>query len=131
MTGGRAVAMLEFNLTAVTYNVSSVNLNQAVLIIYNITTKVHSSIDTAWRQWQKEEFIPLTMQTGCFINAKLLHLLEQDDSEGKTYALQLTAETVDMYEVYVNEHAALARQNTLERWGNKIISFHSLLEVIH
>lgn len=101
------------------------------MIVYNITTKVHHSIDTAWLHWQKEKIIPEIMEIGCFTDAKILRLLNQDDSEGKTYALQFTAGSLEGYNVYLNMYAALQRQGSVEKWGNKIISFHSLLEVIH
>ena len=101
------------------------------MVVYNITTQVHHSIDTVWLQWQKEKVIPEIMETGCFTTAKLFRLLEQDDSEGKTYALQCTADTIENYEAYLHTHAARLRTGAIEKWGNKIISFHSLLEVIH
>jgi len=101
------------------------------MIVYNITTKVHHSIDASWLQWQKEKVIPEIMETGCFAAVKLLQLLEQDDSEGKTYALQLTADTTEKYDAYARTHAKRLRTKAIEKWGDKIISFHSLLEVIH
>ena len=101
------------------------------MIVYNITTKVHHSIDAFWLQWQKEKVIPEIMETGCFAAVKLLQLLEQDDSEGKTYALQLTADTTEKYDAYSRTHAKRLRTKAIEKWGDKIISFHSLLEVIH
>ena len=101
------------------------------MVVYNITTKVHHSIDADWLRWQKDIVIPETIATGCFTSAKIFRLLEQDDSEGNTYALQCAVENIDRYNEYVNEHATLFRKKALEKWGNKIISFHSLLELIH
>ncbi len=101
------------------------------MIVYNITTKVHHSIDTMWLQWQKQTIIPGVMETGCFTTAKMLCLLEQDDSEGRTYALQFTANTAEDYQLYLRIHAPSMRQRAVEKWGDKVISFHSLLEVIH
>jgi hypothetical protein len=101
------------------------------MIIYNVTTKVHHSIDSAWLQWQKEKVIPEIMETGCFTAAKIFRLLEQDDSEGNTYAMQFSADSIAVYDNYSTMHAPLLRKKAVEKWGNKIISFHSLLEVIH
>jgi Domain of unknown function (DUF4286) len=100
------------------------------MIIYNITTKVHTSVDAAWLHWQQHEHTPETMATGFFTSHKLFRLLEQDDSDGNTYAIQYTAITKEHYNLYMIEHAQLLRQKALEKWGDKTISFRSVLEVI-
>ena len=101
------------------------------MLVYNITTKVHASVDAAWLQWQHEENIPATMATGFFTAYKLLRLLEQDDTEGNTYAIQYTAITEEQYQQYMIIHAPLLQHKALENWGDSTISFHSVLEVIH
>jgi hypothetical protein len=101
------------------------------MIVYNITTKVHAAIDAAWLQWQREEHIPEIMSTGLFTGYKLCRLLEQDDSDGKTYAIQYAASTPELYHQYMNIYAPLLRKKAFEKWGDNIISFHSVLEVIH
>jgi hypothetical protein len=101
------------------------------VIVYNITTKVHAAIDAAWLQWQREEHIPETMATGFFTAYRLLRILDQDDSDGNTYAIQYTATTAAQYHQFMHEHAPLMRKIATDKWGNSIISFHSVLEVIH
>ena len=104
--------------------------SSALMIIYNITTKVHHSIDTAWLQWQREKYIPEIMATGLFSAYTFCRLLEQDDSEGNTYAVQYTAAGAENYQQYIQLHAPLIRKKAQEKWGDAIISFHSALEVI-
>jgi hypothetical protein len=101
------------------------------MIVYNITTKVHSNIDAAWLQWQKEEHIPEMMATGLFTDYKLFRLLDQDDSEGNTYVIQYSAANADQYSQYTTVYAALLRQKAFRKWGDQFISFRSVLEVIH
>jgi hypothetical protein len=100
------------------------------MIVYNITIKVHASIDAAWLQWQLQENIPEITGTGFFISHKLFRLLEQDDSDGKTYAVQYMAMNEEQYQLYLIEYAEWFRQKAFKKWGDKIISFHSILEVI-
>jgi hypothetical protein len=100
------------------------------MIIYNITTKVHASIDGAWAQWQQKENIPEIMATGFFLSHKFFRLLEQDDSDGNTYAIQYTAINKEQYQLYLIEYDQLLRQKAHKKWGDKTISFHSVLEVI-
>jgi len=101
------------------------------MIIYNITTKVSTGIDAAWVKWQREQHIPEMMRTGLFIDYTFSQLLEQDDSEGKTYVVQCRISNMDNYESYINRFAAKMRESAFEAWGNQFISFRSILEVIH
>ena len=101
------------------------------MIVYNITTKVHKVIDADWLQWQKREHIPEIMATGFFASFSIFRLLEQDDSEGNTYAIQFNASSTDNYRQYTEQHAPLLRKKALDKWGNQVISFRSVLEVIH
>ena len=100
------------------------------MVLYNITTKVAASIDAAWLQWQQQEHIPETMNTGFFSTARLFRLLEQDDSEGNTYAVQYTAVTAEKYYLYRAGYAALLRQKAFEKWGDATISFSSVLQEV-
>ncbi|MFT3932656.1 MAG: DUF4286 family protein [Chitinophagaceae bacterium] len=100
------------------------------MIIYNITTKVHSSIDEPWLQWLQQEYIPAIMATGHFTGYKLCRLLEQDDSEGNTYAIQYFAPTPVSYKAYDVQHSATMRKKALDKWGGHTISFHSVMEII-
>jgi len=100
------------------------------MIVYNITTKVHSAVDAAWLQWQREEHIPAIMATGFFIDFKICRLLEHDDSEGKTYAVQYSCSSKEQYHAYTEKYAPLLREQALKKWGDQVISFRSLLEVI-
>ena len=94
------------------------------MIVYNITTKVHASVDEDWLQWQKDENIPAIMATGFFNAFKICRLLEQDDSEGNTYAVQFTAPTEKDYIQFINEYAAQMRKNAAEKWGaDHLLSF--------
>ena len=101
------------------------------MIIYNVTTKVTHAICQPWLQWIKEEHIPDIINTGCFTNAAILQLLEVDDSEGPTYAVQYFAESKSQYNIYLEKFAPLMRQKAIEKWGDKFIAFRSIMQVIN
>lgn len=101
------------------------------MFIYNVTIKVDNSVAKEWLEWLKEEHIPEVMQTGCFTSHKILRLLEVDDSEGETYAIQYYAESKALYNNYLNKHAALLRDKSFEKWGNKFISFRSFMQIVN
>ena len=101
------------------------------MIIYNVTIKVHHSIKDAWLQWLQQEHIPDIIQTGCFTHATILRLLEVDDSEGPTYAVQYFAESKGLYNNYIESHAAAMRQKGFDKWGDGFFAFRSVMQVVN
>lgn len=101
------------------------------MIIYNVTIKVDASIHHEWLSWLKQEHIPDIINTGCFTSANILRLLETDDIDGPTYAIQYFAESKALYNIYIEKYAGLMRQKSFDKWGNQFIAFRSLLEVVN
>ena len=99
-------------------------------IIYNVTTKVDTAAVDNWLRWIKEVHIPDMMSTGCFTHTVILLLLEVDDTEGPTYAVQYHCENRAHYNLYIERHAPLMRKKTVDTWGEKVLSFRSVLEMI-
>jgi hypothetical protein len=101
------------------------------MIIYNVTVKITQTIHSDWLQWLKEEHIPDIIQTGCFTHATILRLLEVDDTEGPTYAVQYFAESKGLYNNYIENHAAVMREKGFTKWGNQFIAFRSVMQVVN
>ena len=100
------------------------------MYIYNVTTKVHTSIQSEWLKWLQEEHIPEIIETGCFTSTSILQLLEIDDTEGPTFAVQYKAESKGLYNQYTEKFAGSMRQKSFDKWGDKVIAFRSLMQVI-
>ena len=101
------------------------------MVIYNVTSKVTHAIAASWLQWMKEEHIPEVIGTGCFTHATILRLIETDDTEGPTYAIQYHAPDKAAYNLYVQQFAEAMRQKASSRWGQQYIAFRSVLEVVN
>lgn len=100
-------------------------------MIYNVTIQVTHAIHNQWLQWMKEEHIPEVMQTGCFEKYQWVQLLETDETEGVTYAVQYYCTTKENYETYISQYAPLLRQKGLDKWGNQFIAFRSLMSIVN
>jgi hypothetical protein len=100
------------------------------MIIYNITTKVHSAIAKEWLQWLKDIHLKEILDTGCFKDFKIVKLLEMDEEEGPTYALQLYADSKAIYNQYVENSAGKMRQAAFDKWGDKFISIRTVMQVV-
>jgi hypothetical protein len=101
------------------------------MIVYNVTSKVSHAIAADWLTWLKAEHIPDLVNTGCFTHAVILHLLEADDEEGITYAVQYHAESRALYNRYMDQFSAEMRKKAIDKWGDKVIAFRTLMQLVH
>ena len=100
-------------------------------IIYNLTIQVEKSVASQWLQWLTTEHIPQILATGCFSGYRLVRLLEVDETEGLTYAVQYEAQSKADYNRYIELHANAMRQLAYDKWGQRFIAFGSVMEVVH
>jgi hypothetical protein len=71
------------------------------MLLYNITTKVDNAISDEWLQWQRKIHVPEIMASGLFYEYRVYRLLEQDDSEGKTYITQFLTYSEKIFDEYL------------------------------
>ncbi len=100
------------------------------MIIYNVTTKVRRNIANDWLQWLKDVHVKEILNTGCFTDFKIVKLLEIDEEEGPTYALQLYADSKAIYNQYVEKFAGKMRQDAFDKWGDQFISIRSVMQIV-
>lgn len=100
------------------------------MFIYNVTIKLDEAIHGQWLPWLQQEHIPDVIATGCFTKATILKLLEIDDSEGPTYAIQYFAESKALYNWYIEKFAPEMRQRSFDKWGNQFVAFRSVMQVV-
>jgi hypothetical protein len=102
---------------------------QITMIIYNVTIKVNSDIADAWLNWMKTEHIADVMGTGLFVDARLCRLLEQDETEGVTFAAQYFCNSLAEYNTYIDKHAQQMRDKGFKLFGGKFIAFRTVMEI--
>jgi hypothetical protein len=98
------------------------------MILYNVTVKVDHSIQADWLRWMKEEHIPEVMGTGCFLESKFWQLIDVDDADGFTYAVQYVAEDKAAYSRYLELFAPNMRKKGNDKWGDRFIAFRTVME---
>ena len=97
------------------------------MIIYNVTVKVDPLIAEEWLKWIRSEHIPEIMNTGCFTDFKIVRLLEVDDSEGPTYAIQYSALSKEDYNRYIDFHSSELIKKSFDKWGEQFFAFKSVM----
>ena len=100
------------------------------MIIYNVTVKVEAAIAAPWLAWMLNEHIPDILATECFFDYTVVKLLDIDETEGPTYAIQYHARSKADYNRYLEFHAAEMRKRSFDKWGERFIAFRTLMEVV-
>jgi L-rhamnose isomerase len=101
------------------------------MLIYNVTTKIDPSIHEKWVGWMKDHHIPAVMQTGCFTHYHFVRVLDIDEMDGPTYAVQYFIENRAQYDKYIDTYASALRQDSTQLWGQLMIGFRSLMAVVN
>ena len=100
------------------------------MIVYNVTTKIDDSVHEEWLQWMKSIHIPDVMKTGYFIENRMLKVLGEGEEYKNTYSIQYTCRAMkDFLEYEVHKAPALRKEHN-DKYGNKFVSFRTLLEVV-
>ena len=101
------------------------------MIIYNVTCNVEKHMAENWLQWMRDEHLPDVMGTGCFKDYKILKLINQEeDDHGVNYAIQYTCESHEILNKYRTEHGPGLQAKTLAKFGDQVMAYRSVLEVI-
>jgi hypothetical protein len=100
------------------------------MIVYNVTVKIDLSVHDLWLRWMKEEHVPRVMETGCFVGHKMYRVLQEDETEGITYAFQYFANNISDYFDYKEKHAAALQKESLDLFPGKYTAFRTILKEV-
>jgi hypothetical protein len=100
------------------------------MIVYNVTIKIDPQIEMEWLTWLKNEHVTGIMATGLVIDYKIFHLLEAEE-DGITYVVQYFMPSIEHYKKYIDEFSLQFRQNTFDKWGDRFISFRTVMEIVN
>jgi hypothetical protein len=99
------------------------------MIIYNVTVSVEDDIKDAWLEWMRATHIPELMSLGFFLKAQINRIIIQDDSDN-TFAITYTCSSMkELHQYQINFSSELQKKHS-ERFGEKAVSFRTLMEVI-
>ena len=101
------------------------------MVLYNVTVNVEDGVLQDWLSWMKNHHIPEIMSTGCFVENKMLRLINDDpEAQGQTFAVEYYAKSMSMVNDYLQNHAPAIAQKHVQRYMNRCVSFRTVLEEI-
>jgi hypothetical protein len=101
------------------------------MILYNVNCHMEQSMASEWLKWMQDVHIPEVMATGCFQSYRILKVLTNaTDDEGVNYSIQYDAASMAEYVRYRDQFAPSMQQQTKARYGERVLAFRTLLEVV-
>ncbi len=100
-------------------------------ILYNVTMKMDKSIADDCLQWLVAVHAPQIVASGCFTHFRVFHLLDLDDSEGPTYAIQYFGNSMNDYQHYADELEAYFFNELHMMWGGRLALFGTLMKAVN
>ena len=64
------------------------------MILYNVTTNIHESVQDQWLSWMQTKHIPEILATKKFSSAKIVKVLIEEEMGGTTYSVQYTTDKI-------------------------------------
>ena len=101
------------------------------MIIYNVTTLVSWPVHEDWKEWLFNEFLPEIMDTQLFSHYQVVRLMEVNEDEGPTYAVQLYMKHTSDFNAYREKYSRKFQEKEKDAWGDYATSFASLMQVIN
>ena len=92
---------------------------------------VEAEIEQAWLQWLVNDMAPHILATDCFTRFSTLKLLEMDDTDSSTYAVQFFSKNLEDYQRYTKNLAGDFTKKSFDKWGEKTFSFSTIMQVIN
>lgn len=100
------------------------------MVLYNVTIVLDPTIKTEWEEWMKTVHIPDVMATGFFLEYKMSRVIDQNNPDDSTYAIQYLCKSMEALEDYQLNHAPKLQAEHTNRYSGKFGAFRTLLKVL-
>ncbi len=100
------------------------------MIVYNVTVKIDLSVADDWLTWMRREHIPEVIATGLFVSYRLLRIVEEEEPDGMTYAVQYTCSSRASFDTYLKKYAPELQKKHRDRYNNSYIAIRTLMQVV-
>ncbi|HMJ69684.1 MAG TPA: DUF4286 family protein [Cyclobacteriaceae bacterium] len=100
------------------------------MIIYNVTCSVDREIADEWISWMKDKHIPELLNTGLFFEYRIFKVLDHNDTATLSFAVQYYSKSMDHIDEYLQKHATRLRSDVQNRYGDRVVSYRTLLEEV-
>ena len=100
-------------------------------ILYNITMQVEKQLLEDWLSWIQLEHIPSIMGTGCFIKHQVLRLMNNNQQDEQTFAIQYFASTIYKFNQFEENFLEHELKKISDKWNTSVMYFTTVMEIVN
>lgn len=100
------------------------------MIVFNTTYNVSNDKAVAFIKWLRTRYVPYATETGELKEARLAHLMVDNDGKSNSFSLQFTVENVDVLEKWYHTRGAELVHELEQTFGQKVVGFTTIMTVM-
>jgi hypothetical protein len=100
------------------------------MIVYNITFHIYKDILDDALLYLTKIYMPEVIAGGFLHQPYLRRILQTEEDAGESYAVQFHVKNIDTLNYWLEKEGNVIHQALLERFGDKVVGFTTLLEEV-
>lgn len=100
------------------------------MYIFNTTYHIESDIKEIFIAWLREVYIPTAMHRDELSEPQLCRVIAEEDTGGDNFSLQFHVADPNRLETWYDETGADLDNAIREKFGDRVLGFNTLLEII-
>ncbi len=100
------------------------------MIIFNTTYCVPEAVFRKWNTWLQEIYIPRMLETGYFFEPRVCKILNPAQDSESSYSVQFSTESEERLLAWNKEFGEEFKNSFTITFGNEVLYFSTLLEVL-
>ncbi|MDU1903287.1 MAG: DUF4286 family protein [Dysgonomonas sp.] len=100
------------------------------MLIFNTTLHIEDSIHNECLEYLIQVYIPQSLSGNLLEQPSLARIERQHEESGISYAMQFKTHDIDSLNKWADEIGEYLQQQLVEKFGNKVTGFATLLEEI-
>jgi hypothetical protein len=100
------------------------------MLIFNTTFLVSDKTLDLWLKWVQEQHIPFMLESKMFTKPQVAKVLSIEEQEGTSYSVQFHVSDMLTLENWHIQYAKVFERNFAEKFGNEVIFFATVLELV-
>ena len=99
------------------------------MIIYSVTVRVKTDIESEWLKWMQEEHIPNMLNTGYFNGHKIFKILiPETEKDYIVFRVNYELDSFEKYTEYAQKEAKRLQEEAINKYHGKFTASREVIE---
>lgn len=100
------------------------------MFIFNTTYLVSDKVHGAWLKWIREQHIPFMLGSSYLAQPQVARIITSDKQDGTSFSVQFHVKDMQTLKLWNKEYKVLFQENCSRQFGEEVIFFTTVMEVI-